>query len=157
MESQPTIHVLSKKGPHSKWFDSRASMLTRDLYASELGGLPVTKRVVRTMNIRDVLWMEQDGIPIATAMLMHFSDNKSYRVCGIAIDPKHRRKGYGTAMMRKIETLLPHQARLCLGVDKDKEETGWLVDWYMTLGFQGFKETHDEFLLAKSVMKSSAF
>jgi ribosomal protein S18 acetylase RimI-like enzyme len=144
------IDVLSKNGPHNKKFDGLASQLTRSLYASQLGGLPVTKEVVRTMNIQHVLSIKepQTGEPIAASMVMRYP-NGQYRVCGVAVDSAHKRKGYGTAIMRRIEALLPSESRLCLGVDKDKEETQWLVDWYTTLGYERCSETHDEIIMAK--------
>ena len=148
------IQVLNKNGPHNKWFDSRAAELTCAIYASELGGSPVTKKVVRTMNIQYVLWIKdmETEKTIAAAMVMRFV-NGDHRICGIAVDPSHKRKGYGTALMRKIESLMPDESSLCLGVDKDKEATQWLLEWYTSLGFQRIRETSYEFILEKTIAK----
>ena len=148
----PTIHVLSKRG-NSKRFDSGATNITRDLYATQLGGELVTKELIRTNNIRHVAWIESDdGKPVAAAMLIQLR-SEYYRVGGLAVDNAHKRKGYGTAIMARIQELVPSGSRLILGVDKDKETTEWLVEWYKRLGFMHLTETHDEVLLGISVFR----
>jgi predicted GNAT family acetyltransferase len=148
----PTIHVLRKRG-HSKGFDSRATHITRDLYATQLGGDLVTKELIRANNIRSVAWIESDdGKPVAAAMLIQMR-SVYYRVGGLAVDDEHKRKGYGTALMARLQELIPSGSRLILGVDTDREATEWLVEWYTRLGFMHITETHDEILLGKSVFR----
>ena len=145
------IQLLSKKGHHSKWFDSRATQLTRELYSTQLGGDLVTKAIVRTNNIRHVLWIESaDGAPIAASMLIHLRD-MYYRVGGLAVDNAHKRNGYGSALLRRIHELLPSGSRLLLGVDKGTDATDWLTKWYMRKGFMRINETGDEVLMGKTV------
>ncbi len=154
METPPpiTIHVLNKKG-NSKGFDSRATQITRDLYATQLGGDLVTKELIRANRIRNVVWIESDdGKPVAAAMLIQLR-SVYYRVGGLAVDDAHKRKGYGTALMARLHELMPSGSRLILGVDKDREATEWLVEWYKRLGFMHISETHDEVLLGKSVFR----
>jgi len=154
METPPpiTIHVLSKKG-NSKGFDSRATQITRGLYATQLGGELVTKELVRTSNIRNVAWIESaDGTPVAAAMLIQMR-SVYFRVGGLAVDDAHKHQGYGTALMARLHELMPSGSRLILGVDKGREATEWLVEWYKRLGFMHITETHDEILLGKSVFR----
>jgi N-acetylglutamate synthase-like GNAT family acetyltransferase len=147
----PTIHLLSKKGRHSKGFDSRATHITRDLYSTQLGGELVTKELIRTSKIRNVAWIESaDGTPVAAAMLIQMR-SVYFRVGGLAVDNAHKHKGYGTALMARLHELMPSGSRLILGVDKDREATEWLVEWYKRLGFIQIDETHDEIVMGKSV------
>ena len=148
----PTIHILSKNG-HSKGFDSRATQLTRELYATQLGGDLVTKALVRTNKIKYVVWIQaDDGTPIAASMVLQLR-GMYYRVGGLAVHDAHKRKGYGSALLAKIHELLPSGSRLLLGVDTGKEATEWLTKWYKRLGFMHVNETHDEILLGKAIIK----
>jgi len=149
----PTIHLLTKNGNHSKGFDSRATQLTRDLYAKQLGGELVTKKVVRTNNIRHVLWIESDdGKPVAATMVIQLQ-GVYHRVGGLAVDDEHKRKGYGSALLRRIHELLPSGSRLILGVDKGKDATDWLIKWYTRMGFVRVSESRDEVVLGRAIVK----
>jgi predicted GNAT family acetyltransferase len=151
--NSPIIHILSKKG-HSKKFDSRATQLTRALYSTQLGGALITKELIRAMNIRHVLWIESaDGTPVAATMV--FQQREVYfRVGGLAVDDAHKRKGYGSALLGRIDELLPTGSRLLLGVDTGKDATEWLTEWYKRLGFLPIEETHDEIVLGKAILKT---
>lgn len=154
MDNTPTIHILSKKGRHSKWFDSKATQLTRALYASQLGGALVTKKLIRMMNIQHVLWIESaDGTPVAATMIQK-QRGVYYRVGGLAVDDAHKRKGYGSTLMAEIKKIVPNGARLILGVDTGKDATEWLTKWYTQLGFSFIQETHDEILLGMAIFKN---
>ncbi len=70
-ERNISIQVLSKNGPHNKWFDGRAAQLTQALYAVHFGPPRGTKAAIRALNIQHVLWIEDaKGTPIAETMLM---------------------------------------------------------------------------------------
>ncbi len=149
----PIIYILSKKGRNNKWFDSRATQLTRALYASQLGGALVNKKFIRAMKIRHVLWIESaDGVPIAAAMIQQ-QRSVYYRLGGLAVDDAHKRKGYGSALMSRISQMLPRGSMLLLGVDTGKDATKWLTEWYIRLGFVEVDETYDEILLGKAILK----
>ena len=99
------IQVLSKKGEHSKRFDSRAAQLTQALYAVHFGPPMVTKAVIRALNVRHVLWVEDaEGTPIAATMLMRHPHLKYYRVSGLAVDARHQQQGLGRALMHRLMT-----------------------------------------------------
>jgi hypothetical protein len=67
------INVLTKRR-HSKWFDSRASGLVRDVYLHCFPASPiVTKRAVRKCKIVHVLWAEANGVAFAAAMVARTS------------------------------------------------------------------------------------
>ena len=134
------IQVLSKKGEHSKRFDSRAAQLTQELYAVHFGPPMVTKAVIRALNVRHVLWVEDaEGTPIAATMLMRHPHLKYYRVSGLAVDARHKQQGLGRALMHRLMTdpslIKESAAELRVGVDTGKPSTEWLRQWYGRLGF----------------------
>ena len=134
------IQVLSKKGEHSKRFDSRAAQLTQELYAVHFGPPMVTKAVIRALNVRHVLWVEDaEGTPIAATMLMRHPHLKYYRVSGLAVDARHQQQGLGRALMHRLMTdpslIKESAAELRVGVDTGKPSTEWLRQWYGRLGF----------------------
>jgi GNAT superfamily N-acetyltransferase len=99
------IQVLSKKGEHSKRFDSQAAQLTQELYVVHFGPPMVTKAVIRALNVRHVLWVEDaEGTPIAATMLMRHPHLKYYRVSGLAVDARHQQQGLGRALMHRLMT-----------------------------------------------------
>ena len=147
------IHVLTKRR-HSKWFDSRASGLVRDVYVHCFPASPiVTKRAVRKCRIVHVLWAEANGAPFAAAMVARTSQG-CYRVCGLGVMPANQRQGYGTALLKKICEILPERALLLLGVDKDTPTTEQLCAWYIRQGFARLSEQPDEIILAKELWSS---
>jgi GNAT superfamily N-acetyltransferase len=155
-----SIKVLSKKGPHSKRFDSMAAQITQALYALYFGPPMVTKKVIRSLNIRHVLWIEgEEGTPIAAMMVMFNSMMGYYRVSGLVVDVRYQRQGFGAALMEKVMTeVLPDGAELQLGVDTEKETTEWLRQWYARLGFKEKRAAtlqyqNDEILMSRVISK----
>jgi GNAT superfamily N-acetyltransferase len=161
--AQPTAHgkrkisiqVLSKNGPHNKWFDSRAAQLTQALYAVHFGPPRVTETAIRALNIQHALWIEDaEGTPIAATMLMHHPHLKYYRVSGLAVDAVHQQQGLGRALMHRLMTdaslIKESAAELRVGVDTDTPSTEWLRQWYARLGFT--EEVHQ-----RSVVRSDYY
>ena len=66
---------------------------------------------------------------------------------GVAVASK--RMGHGTALMRKIEEILPQGARLELGVDTGKDSTEWLQRWYERLGYETERDAGYEIVMVK--------
>jgi GNAT superfamily N-acetyltransferase len=145
-EHNISIQVLSKNGEHSKPFDSRAAQLTQKLYELHFGPPRVTKAVIRALNIRHVLLVEDaEGTPIAATMLMRHPHLKYYRVSGLAVDARHQQQGLGRALMHRLMTdpslIKESAAELRVGVDTGKQSTEWLRQWYARLGFT--EEVHE--------------
>ena len=151
MSTLPTIQCIPKKGPHNKWFDCQAVIRTKTLYESQFGKeLPVTKRLIRDLNIKYLLYIEQNTTTVAASMVTQ-SMPSLYLVKGIAVDPLFQRRGYATALIHKIEATLPNHSTLQLGVDKGKENTEWLVEWYSKLGYEYWDSTEYEIYLEKYI------
>lgn len=149
------IKHIEKKGPCNKWFDRQAVMRTKSLYESQFGKeLPVTRRVVRNMNIKHVMWIENDDqVPIAACMLTEIYPS-FYRISGLAVDFAHQRKGYGTALICEIEAVLPDRSIIELGVDTDTEKTEWLRRWYARMGYEECGHNGYEITMHKRIQRA---
>jgi hypothetical protein len=147
-----TVQHLEKRGHCNKWFDRQAAQRTKTLYASQFGNqLPVTKRIVRELNIKHVMWIEdQDKTPIAACMLTEINP-VFFRISGLAVDSVHHRKGLGTALVCEIEKVLPNHTTVELGVDTGKENTEWLREWYGRMGYKECDFTYDEITMRKRI------
>ncbi len=65
----------------------------------ELGGTPVGMLVAFPMEV-DEGYQEPDPILVPYSVL---EEDHSYYICGMAVDPEHRRKGIGTALLAEAE------------------------------------------------------
>lgn len=131
------VHCLHKRRPCNKWFDQQAVRRANAL-CEAVFGLGVTRRYVRYLNIRFVLWTQSDDGETTGAVLVSREDKCSpttYRMHALVVSPEHRRRGIGTALVDKLEYKLPWGSTLWLCVDADQEDTERLVDWYRGLGF----------------------
>jgi len=150
-----TVNHLQKKG-HSRFFDSEATKRTRMIYAEQFGAGSemVTKQCVRDMDIKHLLWIsDEHGHTIAATMLRESGD-KHYRICGLAVDGVHQRKGLGSMLLRGIEDALPNNCKVELGVDVGKSTTEWLQEWYLRFGFVRVGANAIEVVMVKHIKRS---
>jgi GNAT superfamily N-acetyltransferase len=121
----------------------------------------VTKAVIRALNVRHVLWVEDaEGTPIAATMLMRHPHLKYYRVSGLAVDARHQQQGLGRALMHRLMTdpslIKESAAELRVGVDTGKPSTEWLRQWYGRLGFAE-EDVHAESTGSRDYHHSSSY
>lgn len=129
---------LAKRGHYNKWFDRQAVRRTNSLYQAGFGQ-PVDRKTVRALDISHVLWIETNDSQSSAAMMLSRTSTDEppiYRVQGLAVSPDMRRQGYGTALLRSLDVVLPKGTTVWLCVDKDKDSTEWLVLWYRRMGFE---------------------
>jgi len=128
---------LVKRGHYNKWFDRQAARHTTMLYRESFG-VGVTRYCVRTLDITHVVWVETEAKDTLAAMMLSRGNSSNpgvYRVQGLAVSADKQRQGYGTALMQSLDQILPKGTTVWLCVDKGKDSTERLVQWYRRLGF----------------------
>ena len=155
-----TVHCLHKPRPFNKWFDKQVARRTNDL-CEDTFGLGVTRRYVRLVNIRYMLWVESDAGETTGAVMVSLEgegEDTTYRMNALAVSREHQNRGVGTALVNAVDGALPKGATLWLCVDADQEETDRLVDWYQRLGFQltcsskRFPHRNNEILMTRVIV-----
>lgn len=156
-EPEPiNVKCIRKNRPCNKWFDQQVARRTNKL-CEDLFGLGVTRRYVRYLNIRYMLWVESETGETIGSLLVGGED-MYYKVNAVAVSKDNQNRGVGSAMINAIDGALPKGATLWLCVDADREETDRLVDWYHRLGFQlaysrvGFPSRSDEIVMTRVVV-----
>jgi len=134
----PTVSVLTKTGRIDREFEEQAVRRTRVLIAKHFGTeLPVSASLLREWKIGMMLWMEgEDGETVATTLVSTNKRGDFLRLNGLAVETEHQRKGYGTAILNHLDTLIPKGTMVEVTVQLDTENTKWLVDWYSRRGFK---------------------
>ena len=150
------VKTLVKRGRFDKWFDRRAAHTTNGLYQQTFAA-PVTKKMIRNLCMSHVFWIEDQHETVAATMLSRQGVDQVYRVQGLTVDARFRRQGYATALLTTIDQFVGNGAIVYLCVDKGKQSTDWLVDWYCRMGFElGYNDSrlpyeHDEIPLKKVI------
>ena len=142
------LHVLSFTKRDSEAFRTKAAQVCADLYLEAFGpALPVTPQLIFQARIQHLIWIEDDERQPVAATMVAMRSKQDYRIMGVAVASK--RMGHGTALMRKIEEILPQGARLELGVDTGKDSTEWLQRWYERLGYETERDAGYEIVMVK--------
>ena len=97
-------------------------------------GFGIPKGHVKKSNIFQALWISDEDVTVAFALVSE--DQGTYKLQGVCVDPNYRNRGYGTALVKKCESLLPADSALNLCVDNCADDTLWLCGWYARLGFE---------------------
>jgi len=101
-------------------------------------GIPVGH--FKKTNMCHALWIstpeKDNAIVVAFAMISKEDGKSTYKLHGVCVDPNFRKEGYGTALVKKSESLLPAGSTLRLCVDDDEDDTVKLCEWYTKLGFE---------------------
>ena len=151
------VNHLQKKGQHSRFFDAKATKHTRHIYAEQFGpgSEIVTKKCVRNMGIKHLLWIDDEqGHTIAATMLRE-SGHKHYRICGLAVATAYQQKGFGSMLLRSIEDALPNDCKVELGVDVGKSTTERLQAWYARFGYKQVDADEFEVVMVKHIDRAS--
>ena len=84
-----------------------------------------------------VLWIEgEGGETVATTLVSMNKRGDFLRLNGLAVETQFQRKGFGTAVLNHLDTIIPKGTILETTVQLDTENTKWLIDWYSRRGFK---------------------